>query len=151
METLISAKIAGFRTRTEFSTAIETRGLSIAHLVCGIAGAMPPTGVFVRTSVNYSLGATHRISEFMNAIIVMIITLSMMPAFAYLPIPIIAAVLFVASARMVPFDFLYLLYVNDKPGLAICLVTAVICFIKDPVIGASNGLLFVVCPWTKFS
>ncbi len=60
LETLISAKLAKDRVDRGFSEAGEMRGLTIAYIVCGLTGAMPPTGVFVRTSLNTNLGATHR-------------------------------------------------------------------------------------------
>ena len=35
-----------------FNSARETLGLVVCHAVCGAVGALPPTGVFVRTSLN---------------------------------------------------------------------------------------------------
>ena len=85
LETLISAKIAKDRIDRGFSEAGEMRGLTIAHIVCGLTGAMPPTGVFVRTSLNTNLGATHRTSQVINTVIVAIISLIWMPLFFLIP------------------------------------------------------------------
>ena len=35
-----------------FDSSRETLGLMVCHAVCGAVGALPPTGVFVRTSLN---------------------------------------------------------------------------------------------------
>ena len=121
LETLISGKIAGMRVELDFDERQETRALGATHLVCGALGAMPPTGVFVRTALNQNLGATHTISQAMNAVFVMLVTVVAMPAFSYLPIPAIAALLVVASIRMVPWGFLRTLFWNDRKSFFLCL------------------------------
>mmetsp|Transcript_5948 Transcript_5948/g.13751 ORF Transcript_5948/g.13751 Transcript_5948/m.13751 type:complete len:642 (-) Transcript_5948:182-2107(-) len=145
LETLISAKIADIRADNNelgnFNEAQELGALSVAQLVCGAFAGLPPTGVFVRASVNQLNGATHRIAQFMNAIIVMIITVATMPAFSYLPLPSVAALLVVSAVRMVPFHFLHELWQHDKKHLFICIFTAVVGFISDPVEGLLAGTL----------
>eukprot|EP00928_Gymnodinium_smaydae_P087042 TRINITY_DN7139_c0_g1_i6.p1 TRINITY_DN7139_c0_g1~~TRINITY_DN7139_c0_g1_i6.p1 ORF type:complete len:888 (+),score=153.93 TRINITY_DN7139_c0_g1_i6:679-3342(+) len=144
LETLISAKIAAGRVDRDFDELRELRGLVIGHAVCGATGAMPPTGVFVRTSLNTSLGATHRFSQVLNAIVVAIISLALMPVFSYLPQATIAAILVVASVRMCPMGYLQKLWAEDKGELAICLVTAAICVGEDPVIGLAIGMVLAL-------
>jgi len=149
LETLISAKIASDRVDREFSELGELRGLVISHAVCGFTGAMPPTGVFVRTSLNTSLGATHRFSQTLNAIVVALITLALMPIFSYLPQATIAAILVVAAVRMTPFSYLKKLWAQDKGALALCLVTALICVGEDPVIGLAAGMVMALLAGAK--
>jgi SulP family sulfate permease len=140
LETLISAKIASTRVDRGFNEMIEMRGLTVAHVVCGLTGAMPPTGVFVRTSLNTGLGATHKFSQFLNAIVVMIIFMATMPIFSYVPQATIAALLVVASIRMTPISYLKRLWRENKGSLALCVVTALICVFEDPVIGLAVGM-----------
>jgi SulP family sulfate permease len=141
LETLISAKIAGFRLDKDFDQAVETRGITAAHAVCGLLGAMPPTGVFVRTSINVSLGATHRISQFINAVIVLLITVVAMPLFSFLPLSCIAAVLVVSAGRMVPKAYLRMLWKEDRGSFWLCILTAFLCCAIDPVVGLLCGML----------
>jgi SulP family sulfate permease len=144
LETLISAKIAAGRVDRDFSELGEMRGLVLAHAVCGVTGGMPPTGVFVRTSMNVSLGATHRFSQTLNACVVAIISLALMPIFSYIPQSTIAAILVVASVRMFPRMYLIKLWREDKGALALCLVTAVVCVGEDPVIGLAVGMVIAL-------
>jgi len=142
LETLISAKIAGFRAdNLLFDEHDETRMLAGATLLSGLCGGMPPTGVFVRTSLNVSLGATHRLAQFLNACLVLAITAVAMPLFAYLPLPSVAAVLATASIRMVPVPFLRQLWAHDRSGFWVCLLTALLCVGLDPVAGLLAGML----------
>jgi len=144
LETLISAKIAATRVDQKFSLLAEMRGLTISHVVCGVVGAMPPTGVFVRTSLNTSLGATHRFSQTLNAVVVAIISLACMPIFSYLPQATIAAILVVAALRMTPWNYLAKLWKEDKINFCLCLVTAGVCVGEDPVIGLAVGMLLAL-------
>jgi SulP family sulfate permease len=141
LETLVSAEIAGTRSGYEFNDKKEALMVAVAHLICGFLGALPPTGVFVRTSINQSLGANHRISQFMNAIMVLIVTAVALPVFSYLPQPSIAAILVVASLRMMPWGYLGMLWAEDRPGFVICWITGIICFVVDPVVGLLLGCL----------
>ena len=141
LETLVSAEIAATRSGFEYNDKKEALMVSVAHLVCGLVGALPPTGVFVRTSINQSLGANHRLSQFMNAIMVLIVTAVALPVFSYLPQPSIAAILVVASLRMMPWGYLQMLWREDRPGFVVCWITGIICFVVDPVVGLLLGCL----------
>jgi len=149
LETLISAKIAAGRVDRDFNITGEMRGLVIAHAVCGATGAMAPTGVFVRTSLNTSLGATHRFSQTLNAVVVALISLALMPLFSYLPQATIAAILVVAAIRMTPVKYMIKLWGEDKGSLALCLVTALICVGEDPVIGLAVGMMIALLAAAK--
>merc|ERR1712194_791756 len=100
---------------------------------------MGPTGVFVRTALNTSLGATHRFSQILNAVVVLLISLILMPVFLYLPQATIAALLTVSAIRMAPVEYLTTLARDNLMGFMICMVTAVICVLSDPVIGLFIG------------
>lgn len=141
LETLISAKIAEQKVDWPFNDAKETLGLAISHLLCGISGSLPPTGVFVRTSLNTQLGATHRISQIMNAIVVLIISVIAMPAFSYLPQASVAALLIFASIRMAPVNYVIELWRHDKGSCALLIVTTLICVFTDPVYGLVIGMV----------
>lgn len=102
LETLISARIADGLTGTRFNQHQEVLGMSFANILAGVMGGTPCTGVLVRTSVNVKSGATDKISQFINAIAVLIVVIVAMPAFVYTPLPCIAAILVTSSCRLVP-------------------------------------------------
>ncbi|EKX48565.1 hypothetical protein GUITHDRAFT_136674 [Guillardia theta CCMP2712] len=145
LETLISAKIADFRAHDNFLGSFdegkELRALAGAQVLCGLLGGLPPTGVFVRTSVNQLNGATHVLSQWMNAIFVMIITVATMPVFSYLPLSSVASILVVSSVRMIPMHFLHDLWKNDKSHFGLCMFTAAVGIWSDPVEGLLGGML----------
>jgi SulP family sulfate permease len=89
LETLISAKIAEQKAPTNargpFNDTQEIYALSATKMLVGLFGGLPCTGVFVRTNVNLMNGATHPLSQFMNAVMVLIVTAVAMPVFSYVP------------------------------------------------------------------
>jgi len=141
LETLISAKIAEQKTDWAFDEGQEGLGITLCHAVCGAVGAMPPTGVFVRTALNFGLGATHKLSQLLNALVVLIISVAAMPIFSYLPQASVAALLVYASVRMMPVHYTMDLWRNDKGSCALLIVTALICVFMDPVYGLIVGMI----------
>ena len=144
LETLISAKIAEQKTGWGFDDSRETLGLMICHAVCGAVGAMPPTGVFVRTALNFSLGATHKMSQIVNALAVLVISVAVMPVFSYLPQSSVAALLIFASVRMAPVHYMVDLWKADKSGFGLLVFTCLICVFTDPVYGLILGMVFAL-------
>jgi SulP family sulfate permease len=141
LETAISAKIAEQKLDWPFDNSQETFGLGISHLVCGAVGCMPPTGVFVRTSLNVQLGATHRASQLINALIVLLISVLAMPVFSYLPQASVAALLVMASVRMAPINYIKELWRNDKGSFNLLIFTTLVCVFLDPVYGLVVGMV----------
>jgi len=148
LETLIAAKIAQNKEKAQspikshpvpFDDGVETRALIIAHAVCGACGAMPPTGVFVRTNLNLDLGANHRFAQWLNALFVLIIAAVGMPIFSFLPQASIAAILVVASVRMFPNHLLLRLWAEDRTNFGIMVLTAAVAIAEDPVMGLCLG------------
>eukprot|EP00930_Biecheleria_cincta_P037603 TRINITY_DN25828_c0_g1_i2.p1 TRINITY_DN25828_c0_g1~~TRINITY_DN25828_c0_g1_i2.p1 ORF type:complete len:962 (-),score=151.10 TRINITY_DN25828_c0_g1_i2:79-2964(-) len=137
LETLISAKVGAMRTGANFNDAKETRGLATAHMICGIAGVMPVTGVFVRTSVNIQSGGSHAISQFMAACFVLAIMLMFMPVFSFLPMAAVASVLFVACIRMVPWGYIKDLLLYSRVDFLFLVITATLSIVFD----SSRGLM----------
>jgi SulP family sulfate permease len=96
LETLISAKIAENKTTAEnlrndlglFDEIEEIYALTLGQILSGICGGMPCTGVFVRTNLNQANRANHTLSQFVNAVIVLVVTAVAMPIFSCPPPPL---------------------------------------------------------------
>lgn len=144
LETLISARIADRRTGTRFDQSKEVFGLSIANVLTGAMGGTPCTGVLVRTSVNIETGATSKISQFINAMIVLFVVLVFMPVFVYTPMICIAAILVTSSFRLMPIKVIKELYSLDKAELVVLIVTAAVCLLIDGAVGLLVGAIISI-------
>jgi SulP family sulfate permease len=139
LETLISARIADNLTGTRFDQSLEVRGLAVSNLVCGLLGATPCTGVLVRTAVNISSGATFKISQFINGVVVLIVIFFLLPCFSYIPMPVIASILITSACKLVPKKIIAHLFHLDKFECFILLFTATLCVFVDGAFGLMIG------------
>lgn len=139
LETLISARVADNLTQTRFDHSKEVFGMALANMLSGIMGGTPCTGVLVRTDVNVASGATDKMSQFINAISVLLIVLLLLPMFTYLPMPVIASILMTSAFRLVPLKVMGQLSKEDKPDLLILLLTTIVCIFGDGALGLLAG------------
>lgn len=113
--------------------------MSLANMVSGLLGGTPCTGVLVRTAVNIGSGATHKTSQFINALVVFIIVAIGAPIFVYLPMPVIAAILVTSSCRLVPLTVMDKLWHLDRPEFFILIISWLICIFADGAAGLLVG------------
>jgi len=139
LETLISARIADNKTNTRFDQSQEIFGMAISNMVCGFLGGTPCTGVLIRTNVNVQTGATHKASQFINAVFVLFTVCLFMPIFSYIPFAVIAAILMTSACRLVPKTIMRQLWNVDKFEFWILIITWLICVFKDGAVGLMIG------------
>lgn len=139
LETLISARIADNKTNTRFNQSQEIFGMAIANMVCGFMGGTPCTGVLIRTNVNIQTRATHKISQFINAVVVFFIVVLLMNVFTYIPMAVIASILMTSACRLVPKTIMRQLWNVDKFEFWVLIITWFICVFKDGAVGLMIG------------
>lgn len=139
LETLLSAKIADGMTRTRFKQGPETLALGLANIVAGFCGGLPATGVLARTALNAKSGATHRISQGINAVSIAIICMLLLGQFIFLPLPIIAAILIYTAYRMVHHEHFIRLYRDHRTEFFLSIFVAAISVAFDPMVGILVG------------
>lgn len=142
LETLISARIADNKTDTRFDPSKETFGMAISNCVTGLVGGTPCTGVLIRTNINVQTGATHKTSQFLNAMTVLIIVALLAPQFTYIPMATIASILVTSSCRLVPKIIMSRLWQCDRFEFWFLLLVWAICIFQDGVVGLLAGAIF---------
>jgi len=141
LETLISGRIADNKTNTRFDQRQEIFGMSIANIVSGLLGGTPCTGVLIRTNVNVQTKATHKTSQFINALIVLLIVVFLANVFTYIPMCVIASILVTSSCRLVPMTVMKQLWNAERFDFWILIITWLICVFKDGAMGLLIGML----------
>eukprot|EP00039_Didymoeca_costata_P009689 m.129049 g.129049 ORF g.129049 m.129049 type:complete len:500 (-) comp14570_c0_seq8:1119-2618(-) len=140
MESLIAGKIAADHTNSKFNPHSEVFSLATANLACGAAGGFPCTAALPRTTLNISKGATSHMSAIMSSIGAAMIASFFMPALAYLPLAMIAAMMLRVSIAMPDWNFLKHMVEQDKQSLLVTLIVAFSAVTVDP----SAGIVFGV-------
>lgn len=139
LETLISAKIADGMTHTRFNQRREILGLGVANVISGLFGGIPATAALARTALNVKSGATHQSSAVLNALVVALIALVLLPGFKYLPLATVASILVFVAIRMVEHEHFKHFFHLDKSAFFLSLLVALLSVAQDPIIGILVG------------
>ena len=147
LESLISGKLADGLTHTEMDSGQEVLALSAANLACGVAGGLPATAALARTSLSIRSGATGRFAGVVSASLTGLLAVALLPAFSYLPLGVVAALLIQVAVGMLANvkEHLVDTYNADTPAFRLTLLVALLCVVFDPtaaiVVGSILGLI----------
>lgn len=145
LESLISGKIADGLTRTTMIQRQEVFAVSAANLAAGFTGGIPATAALARTALNIRSGGQSRLAGIFNALFTLLIGMFALPLFGYMPLCIVAALLFQVAVGMVETKHLHHAFHIDRGAFWLTILVGILCFVFDPttaiVIGAVAGLL----------
>lgn len=141
LETLITAKIGDKITRTQSSSRKELLGLALANIGSGAMGGLPATGVFIRTGANIKAGATHRMSATIAAVVTGVVAVIVLPAFAYLPVAVIAAILMNTALGLIETEKFREFWHQEKTSFFIAILVASVTVLEDAGLGVLAGAL----------
>jgi sulfate permease, SulP family len=144
LETLISARIADGYAKEHTDARRETLGLMLGNLASGLMGGIPATAALARTSLNLRSGATSRVSGVISSIAVAGISILALPAFSYIPMCVIAAILMLVALRMIDYADLWHMLRLDPSMFSLCLFTAALCIFTDTTTGMMIGAVIAL-------
>lgn len=144
LETMISARIADGITKTKHNKRKEMLGLSLANIVCGLAGGIPATAALARTALNIRSGCTNKISATISSLCVGAISLLFLNYFYYLPLAVIAAILVFVAMRMLEMENFLRMFRADKKQFALSLIVAFVTIYEDATIGILLGAVIAM-------
>lgn len=153
-ETLLSAAAVDRMhdgQRTRFNKELFAQGLG--NGICGMLGALPITGVIVRSSANIQAGAKTRASAIMHGVWVLALVALLPQLLGLVPLTALAAVLLVTGWRLVSLHHVRHLF--DHHGwvpVGIWLVTVTTVVTQDLLIGVGLGFalsLVEVLPYLR--
>ena len=101
-ETLLSAAAVDKMhdgVRTDYNKELRAQG--VGNLLCGFAGALPMTGVIVRSSANVQAGAITRLSAILHGVWILGFVAALPFVLASIPMAALGAVLVVTGFRLV--------------------------------------------------
>jgi SulP family sulfate permease len=141
LESLMSAKIADSMTGTRFHKQNEIRGLAISNIICGVFGGIPVTAALARTALNIKSGATHKYSSGICSLVMLVLAGFFIRFFSYIPMAVVASQVCIVAVRMVDVHELKHIYDHDKKNFSVLITVAIICTLRDPVMGVVLGML----------
>ncbi|NIJ18765.1 MFS superfamily sulfate permease-like transporter [Sphingomonas naasensis] len=141
-ETLLSAAAVDRMhdgARTNYNKELRAQG--IGNLLCGAAGALPMTGVIVRSSANVQAGAQTRLSAILHGVWILGFVALLPWLLREIPMAALGAVLVVTGARLVNFSHArHLLRDYGALPAMIWAVTLVLVVAEDLLTGVLVGI-----------
>ncbi len=140
-ETLLCAvAVDGMQSgpRTRYDKELVAQG--IGNLVCGAAGALPMTGVIVRSSANVDAGAKTRLSAVLHGVWLLVFVTALPGFLSRIPAAALAAVLVYTGWKLLGIPSLIHLWRERKSEAAIFLATAVTIVAADLLAGVVLGV-----------
>ncbi len=124
-ETLLSATAVDRlhkSSRTNYDRELTAQGLG--NMLCGVVGAVPLTGVIIRSAANVTAGAQTRLSSVLHGLWLLVLVVAFPGLLAQIPTASLAAVLLVAVTKLVDVKALKEIWQHDKREIGIYAATA---------------------------
>lgn len=109
------------RSKTDYNKEIIAQG--IGNSLSGIVGALPITGVIVRSAANIDAGAQTRMSAILHGVWILVFVSFFPAVLNYIPISALAAILVYTGFKLVDIDAAKYLFSVSRGEFAIYLIT----------------------------
>jgi sulfate permease, SulP family len=100
IESLMSAVVSDRMSGTKHNPNVELVGQGVANIFSPLFGGLPATGAIARTATNIRSGAKTPVSGMIHAVTLLAIVLFAAPLARFIPLSVLAAILFVVSYQM---------------------------------------------------
>lgn len=118
----------------------ELRAQGVGNMVCGLLGALPMTGVIVRSSANVHAGATSRLSTILHGIWLLLFVVALSSLLRMIPTASLAAMLVYTGYKLVDVKSIKKLREYGWGEVAIYFVTVSMIVATDLLTGVLVGI-----------
>ncbi len=156
VESLLSCVVADTMVDSKHNPNAELVAQGFGNIASVLFGGIPATGAIARTSANAKNGGRTPIAGMVHAIVLLFVLLFLMPYAALIPMPTIAAILFMVAYNMSEWrEFVHIFKQKAWMDITVLVVTFALTVIFDLVVAIVVGvvlhLVFVLSKklWTK--
>lgn len=150
VESLLSCVVADGMINDRHNSNTELMAQGIGNVVSVLFGGIPATGAIARTAANIKNGGRTPISGIVHAIVLLAVLVVLMPYAALIPMPTIAAILFIVAYNMCGWrQFVYLCKTSPKSDIIVLVTTFVLTVVFDLVVAIVAGLVIAAALFMK--
>lgn len=163
IESLLSCVVSDGMINDRHNSNTELIAQGLGNICSGLFGGIPATGAIARTAANVKNGGRTPVSTIVHAIVLLLILVVLMPYAAWIPMPVIAAILFMVAYNMCEWrQFVRICKTAPKSDISVLIVTFVLTVAFDLVVAIEVGMLLTLIlflrrmaetthirPWTK--
>ncbi len=141
IESLLSCVVSDGMIGDKHNSNTELIAQGIGNICSGLFGGIPATGAIARTAANVKNGGRSPISGIVHALVLMLILVVLMPYAAWIPMPVIAAVLFIVAYNMSEWrGFVKLCKTSPVTDILVLITTFVLTVVFDLVVAIAVGM-----------
>lgn len=150
IESLLSCVVADGMINGKHRSDMELVAQGAGNITSALFGGIPATGAIARTAANIKNGGRTPIAGIVHSITLVIVLVVLMPYAGLIPMPTIAAILFMVAYNMCQWrTFLHLLKTATKSDIAVLLSTFVLTIIFDLVVAIEVGMVLACLLFIK--
>ena len=141
IESLLSCVVADGMTGDKHRPDTELIAQGIGNIGSALFGGIPATGAIARTAANINNGSKTPVAGMVHSVVLLLVLLLLMPFASYIPMPVIAAVLFVVAYNMCQWrPFVNLVKTAPKSDIIVLVITFILTVVFDLVVAIGVGL-----------
>jgi MFS superfamily sulfate permease-like transporter len=125
--------------RTQYDRELTAQGLG--NLLCGAVGALPMTGVIVRSAANVQAGAKSRLSAILHGLWLLIFVVALGFMLRMIPTAALAGILVFTGFKLIDFKGFVHLWKTSRAEAAIFLITVAVIVAEDLLTGVITGIV----------
>ncbi len=150
VESLLSCVVSDSMINSRHNSNMELAAQGVGNICSALFGGIPATGAIARTAANVKNGGRTPIAGMVHGVVLFLILVIFMPYAALIPMPAIAAILFMVAYNMCGFkEFIYLVKTSPKSDISVLLVTFILTVVFDLVVAIEVGIVFAAVLFMK--
>ena len=142
IESLLSCVVADSMINSKHRSNMELVAQGIGNIGSALFGGIPATGAIARTAANIKNGGRTPIAGMVHSIVLVLVLVVLMPYAALIPMPTIAAILFMVAYNMCGWrNFVSLCKHAPKSDITVLVGTFALTVIFDLVVAIEVGMI----------
>ena len=150
IESLLSCVVADSMINSHHRSNMELIAQGCGNIGSALFGGIPATGAIARTAANIKNGGRTPIAGIVHSIVLVLVLVILMPYAALIPMPTIAAILFMVAYNMCQWrTFVHLCKTAPKSDIIVLVSTFVLTVAFDLVIAIEVGMALALILFMK--
>lgn len=142
VESLLSCVVADGMIGSRHNSNMELVAQGLGNIASALFGGIPATGAIARTAANIKNGGRTPIAGMVHAVVLLLVLVVLMPYAALIPMPTIAAILFIVAYNMSEWrEFVAIIKHSPKSDTLVLVVTFVLTVVFDLVVAIIIGII----------
>ena len=150
IESLLSCVVADSMINSHHRSNMELIAQGCGNIGSAFFGGIPATGAIARTAANIKNGGRTPVAGIVHSIVLILVLIVLMPYAALIPMPTIAAILFMVAYNMCQWrTFVHLCKTAPKSDIIVLVTTFILTVVFDLVIAIEIGMGLAIILFMK--